>query len=1168
MTITDSGISKEYEFGDILNIVNLFILSGTLASDDYDQVYATLIVEAIGESTSNEFTNITIDALDNINLSTDSDVNNPKIKFKGYGDYKFLFFTSDFFTNPSTVNKLTVTVTVSRPIVTFMFKTPPSPDLGSCSGDNCDVIDLTYITTGNEMSNAFDAYIDSVQVTNSTMLSSIFSDVTSISFSLTFNNVIIKNGGTYEITQSGIYYLDINSYISTVFIVQFASLGITVDPVSYAGARFYKPIQINYGEQLPSIYGYLTEDSISTPLEDITILEEPKSNVTLVILVDGFTSGSGISNINESEIPTLTPGMYVLKSTINGTTIYGMLNISKASIEIYNSMQPTYSVNSTPTVITFASSIYVIRRITNSVVTTISGATLTFTNTFTPSNGAPPSNITSSTYTMNTAGTLEILATYGGSSMYKSASERFIISIGPIPVDVRINKKYFITRSELTSSRVTELQTDMINNMVFTNTLTGVSMTSTQISTIKSGINVVYDDTVSVSRYVTIYYRKTTGSTVSALLSSTEVVDYLNITDVLIPKLKGSATSVAIKGIKILDGSKITLNYTKSSVNYNVTLEKNTGTEVYAIESESNTSSVTFVPVKDNGNVTITLITSELKYLDDIPQYHTDITGIPNGLYRAIAKAGSSLSNQFVFTNNTTEHIALTDTVTVEIDILNYILDRISSTSRSFTYLMESPHLIYTNTTASANYKIASSYLNVKIGSVKVPTNIITNFVVTPDLAILEAKTNLQPIENIPLTSTDTYLNIYNNTTKLNLTRSYTLVLPKMVINSIKSDIETWFFGKGVVFETPLGVTSSSTIEDKVNAIYTETVNYNNTESTITSSITNYEVVETIVLNENSSDTSRPFWMSLINKLSAFKTSLTNAIKNDPEKYLTNDDIDNGNFSSSMLSIYGLGGTTLDLEDFSDNVETYTGHLESLPDTYDKLVSNEVNTIILKRHILASMVMIQKALINFISISYTSPDSDPITPVNTVISGHLRNKTVTLTPSPFTGTYGAVDITVTINIPYANIPVLSQPYIYTYWVIVPIIISASYINSNNQKTTTTLRLVTSSPGTNIATGASYYNQSSISANTATVAQILLENISSAITLKYSATDVIIKGSSGITISDSDLFHGTLTSQFTFNIAKYRTNINKYYKFNYNMISTNIVNANIIQTSTL
>ena len=414
MKITDRGISKEYEFGDILNIVNLFILSvDTFASD----VYATLIIEAIGESISNEFTNITIDALDNINLSKDSDRNNPKIKFKGYGDYKFLFFTSDFFTNPSTENKLTVTVTVSRPIVTFMFKTspPPSPDLGSCSGDNCDVIDLTYITTGNEMSNAFDAYIDSEKVINSTMLSSIFSDVTSISFSLTFNNVIIKNGGTYEITQSGIYYLDINSYISTVFIVQFASLGITVDPVSYAGARFYKPIQINYGEQLPSIYGYLTEDSISTPLEDITILEEPKSNVTLVILVDGFTSGSGISNINESEIPTLTPGMYVLKSTINGTIIYGMLNISKASIEIYNSMQPIYSVNSTPTVITFASSIYVIRRITNSVVTTISGATLTFTNTFTPSNGASPSNITSSTYTMNTAGTLEILATYGGS---------------------------------------------------------------------------------------------------------------------------------------------------------------------------------------------------------------------------------------------------------------------------------------------------------------------------------------------------------------------------------------------------------------------------------------------------------------------------------------------------------------------------------------------------------------------------------------------------------------------------------------------------------------------------------------------------------------------------------------------------------------------------------
>jgi hypothetical protein len=1167
MTITDSGINKIFNYGDILEIIDLFTLSGSLSSNDYDQVYSSLIIESIGELSSNEFSNITIDELDNINLSQDSDINNPKIRFKGYGEYKFIFYTIDFFTNPSNTNRLTITVTVTRPTVTLLFKTNPTPDLGTCSGNNCDIINLTYTSSNSQITNTFHPYINDSLVTNTTLKSDIFGDINTISFSLIFNNSIIKNGGTYEITESGTYYLDINSYISTVFIVKFVILPIEVDPVSYSEARFIGPISISYGNLLPSLFSYLTEDPLSTPIDSVTTLNEPKGSITKTTLVDGFSSGSGVSNVNESEIPTLIPGMYILKTTINDTTIYGILDISKANIEIYNSLNPTYSVNSTPTVINFANSIYLIRRITNSVTTIISDVSLTYSITFSPVNGSSPVNITTPTYTMNTQGTLEIIATFGGNIYYKSSSVRFIINIGPIPVNIKLNKKYFITRSELTTSKIAEIQLDMKNNMEFTNKLTGISMTSSQISIIKNDLNILFDDTTFVSRYATIYYRTTKNAIISSLQSSIEIVDYLNITDVLIPKLKGNANSISIKGIKVHDGSQLVLNYTKNSVNYNITLTKNNSGQVHAIDSETNTSSITFVPLSNN----IILTTSELNYLDDVPQYHSVMTLMPNGLYRVIANPGSTITNKYVLTNNSTQHIVLTDTISVEIDILNYILDRVGTTNRNFTYLMESPHLIYTSSTPEANYKISSSYLTFKLGSILIPNNMITNFYVMPNLTTLANKSNLQPIETIPLTSTDTYLDIYNNTVKLNLTRSYTLVLPKMVISNVKSNIETWFEEKDIEFDTPIGVTPSSTIEDKVNSIYTETVNYNNTESTITTVMKNYEIIETIVLNENSNDTSRPFWMGLINKLTAFKTLLTNTIKNDPKQYLTNDDIDNANFSSSMLTIYDLNNsTTLDLEDFADNEETYKGHLLSLPATYNKLVSNEVNTIILKKHILASMVMIQKALINFITISYTSSGgsggsgdipSDGIYNLESTI----RNKLVSFIPSPFNGTYGVVDLNIMITCPYSNIPKMNQTFIYTYWVEIPININVKYINSSNQSANATLTLVTNTPS-NIAIGATYNNLSAITAGTATNAEILLEDIASSLTLKYTVSGITIKGSTGITLNDSGLFFGSLTSQYVFRIKKYRSNINRYFKFNYTLTSSSVVNARITQIS--
>jgi len=1173
MTITDSGISKIYSVGDILEIVDLFVLSGTLSPDDYNEVYGTLRIDAIGESTSNEFTNITLDDLANINLASDSDINNPKIRFKGYGDYKFIFYTNAFFTNPTNINKLSITVTVTRPTVTFVFKTPPSPDLGSCSGDNCDIINLTYTSTNNQILNTFDPYINNSLVSNTLLRNDIFGDIINISFSLIYGGVVIKNGGTYEIINSGTYYIDISTYNSTVFIVKFVNLRIDVDPVSYTNARFIGPISISYGNQLPSIFSYLTEDPISTPINSITTLNEPLTPVTRIILVDGFVSDSGITNLNESEIPSLLPGLYILKATINGTTIYGILNISKAIVEIYNSMSPTYSTIGS-TVINFVNSIYVVRRLTNSVMTTISGATLTYTITFSPVNGSSPVLITTPTYTIANEGTLEIIATFNGNTIYKSATDRFLITIGPIPVDISLSKRYFITRSELSQTRIISLQSDMKNNISFINRLTGISLSSSQITTIKNDISIQFNDIQPVSRYATIYYRTTTNPITSSLLSSVEIVDYLNITDVLLPKLLGNANSISIKGIKVHDGSQITLNYTKNSVNSNITLTKNTSGQVYAIDSETNTSDITFIPIKDSGNNTITLTTSELRYLDDEPQHYNNMTDMPNGLYRAIVKGGTTLDRKYLFTNNTTQHIVLTDTLNIEIDILNYILDRINATNRTFTYLMEDPHLIYSSTEPSSNYKISSSYLRFKIGNLLIPSANTSNLLITPNLSILASKTNLLPIEIIPLNSTDTYLDVYDGTTKLNLTRSYTLVLPKMVINTIKSDIETWFQSRNIEFDTPLGITSSSTIEDKVNAIYTETVNYNNTTSTITTVIKNYEVIETIVLNTNSNDTSRPFWMGLINKLAAFKTALTTKIRENPHQYLTNNDIDNGNFSSSALSVYDLNGsnTTLDLEDFDDNIETYTNQLTSIPTTYNKLVSNEVNTIILKQHLLTSMVMIQKALINFISIRYTpsntNNNNDNDTDNNGIpddgiynIQSTILNKTVSFIPSPFNGVYGNVNFNIIINIPLSNFPKFEQSYIYTYWAIIPMNISAQYTNANNQISTATLTLLTDSPNTNIGTGATF-NNSNLSSSTN--AEILLEGITSGITLKYNVTNIRIKGSTGFIINDIDLFHGALTNKFTFEIKKYRLNINKYFKYNYNLISNSIVIGKITQ----
>lgn len=873
--------------------------------------------------------------------------------------------------------------------------------LGGCSDDdNCDEIILSFGGSNNssitdKIGDNFDFYLDDSKITDSDTLSDILSDIDYVKLTLKYEQVFVQTGNSFEATEPGAYQVELGSthYSATRYLLSFTQISIDVSPISFEGTRFTGPIKLTYSEKISDIFDYFTADDLDVDPDDVVLLTRPNSGLSLEIKLDSFTDPSD-TNIPESNIPTTLPGLYIIKATVNETPVNGVLVINKAELAVNSDIEETYQVQSSPEVLTFDDLVFLKDAGTDK---RNNDETLVLSVQFTTADGSSTEIITDPTYTLDTAGTLEILASFAGTATFKATTLQITSIIGAIPVDVNITKKYFITRAELDAERVTEIEADIIENLSLTNRITGEALDSTLTTEVKGDIVLEYEPTVTVQRCLTVYYTVTEDSVESSLYSVTEDSDFFRI-DTLVDTLEGDNKTVSIKGIMVHDGSKLTLNYTDGGGQTVILTENNSG-EVYKIDSTTDTS-LTYVDVTDENDDVVTLTTSMLNYVEEDPQNFGTITTMPNGLYKVQVVAGSTITNRYILTSANSEHIAFSDAITVNLDIVSYLINRVSGSGAEITYLFEGAHLENSLDSVDSDFKIPISYASVKIGSDVVPETYYTGYTIVPDLDYAVSVLSDLNVAVIPYKSTPSYLDVHNTTEKLDITVTYDNVLPDMVIDEVASDMEDWFTSKSVTLNDPSSVMSSTDITETTMA---------EIDTNIATVISGYTTVETIVLDENSSDTSRDFWIGLINQFATLKVYLQGLINTDPGSYLTNSDLETAGFEN----VKTYDNEDLDLGDYHsadpDVVQALRDNLVDLSDVYDTLVENEVNMIVLKKFILINMVLVKYDLVNTLRFKYEFSTYE-------LAAAAFTTGTVALAISGFQGTYGEVTATIEVTI--------------------------------------------------------------------------------------------------------------------------------------------------------
>jgi len=1020
MTITKTfNESQLYFVGDILNISNMFSLSsGMKLSDVNITILVTshtndLILPTDNDGHDNSdlryshkgnsaayIDGVTIDQLGNIGFANDGDFNFPKLKVTSVGAYDITIHT------PSFNDFITIRINVHKKIYSVRFATIPALSLGVFgTAPTENVLTLGYqkdSDTGsitNGVGTNFDIYDNSSQVTDVTKLEEIYDKITSMSFRIKSSGITLKVGGTFEVLTFGDYQMDLYSYLSDVFILDFSQIIITVDPKSYSIVRFAEPVNLIYGEKVPDIHTYLTTASIgeqTTPRLSSSDFDEVYS---LQLVEDNGNT------VSESNIPITPPGIYLLKASFSGigNGINGLLSVSKAPVSLKTIMNSSYKI--TDGTLTFTDLFYIETAVdsTKRILETI-----TLTVHFIPSSGGSIL-IVDPTYTLNEKGTLEIIAVYSGSALYNPARLKVISTVGPIPLDVTSTKKYFLSQSEFeTIGRKEEIETDILDNLTITNRVTGEEVNSSFATSIKSFSTITYEATSNVLCYFDVFYtllNNLTGLEGSILTSSvTSFVNFTNYRD----SLEANENTISIKGISVYEGVQLTLNYNVVNTSgivtdhTSVSLGPSVSGEAYKIDAIIGTTlGATYVETVNSSGIILNINTTDLTYADTLSANFTDLSDLPNGLYKTqLTVAEENLAdgidgidfNEYSIAMEINENIFVTSEMEISIDLIGYSIDRINATDRNVDYLLEKPHFDYSLGSDESDYTVSSDYLSVTFiggsSTVSVPEVFLSGLTVSPNLAYVSTVAS-DSRAFLPYLSETTGLLVHKDNIISPIVPTFKLGLPKMVINGVNSDLDTWFTNNSITLNNPTGVTASDSISTIV-----ENINTN-----ISTLIPEYETLENIVLDTGTINTSRTFWVNLINKLTVLKTKMDTEIRNNPGLYLDNDDIDD-------FFDYTYNGIKLevDLSTFESSDLTY---LLSVPETYTILIQNEINTLILKKHILASMLLLKYNLLEKLTINYESADFS----FTAVLSGGDASIII---PS-FTGTYGAVSLTLVVT---------------------------------------------------------------------------------------------------------------------------------------------------------
>jgi len=1029
--------------GELLIISNIYIsllvtthTSNLIIPDDGDNHAQSDLTYSNQGNTVAYINQIRGDQLGNVGMANDGDFNNPKIKLNTVGTYDLTVHTATF------DDSVTVRINVQKKTYTLQYKTAPAPSLGSIGSqdDNTNVV-LTFNKSDNSIENTFDVYDNNVKVTDSDLLTFVYERITELSFKLMKDNVPVKVGGTFEITESGSYQLDMFNFTSELLLIDFSKISFTIDDVSYSNVRFAEPVNITFGSTIPQIHSYLTIDTLST-LSPTRLTQSDISSYTVQLV-----NPSNSATINQQNIPVTEPGTYILKILFGSNTVTGLLNIGKAKINIKNTLNKFYKVSSGS--LNLGELFY---------VETLNGIkkpneTLTFNVKFTSLSGAITisslSTATSSVFNITENGTVEITVTYAGSDLYIPSTDYQTTTVGKIPLSMSVTSNFLMTSTELTSTKITQVESDIINSVNATNSITNESISSDLLSLLKTKLSIKYRQSSSESHCFELKYTLTENNVEGSINTVTVTDTFLNMADFIDP-LENNTKTLSIKGIKVFDGSTLTLNYHKTveSVKTHSTITLVSNDNYYKIDNSTDTS-VTYVNIVDNNNDTITLATSELTYVETSIIDYTNMANLRDDIYKVVLTVNDNNNDfsEYSITQQVNDNVVITSNLAITLDLLNYLADRINQNDREIDYLLEKPQLNYSISSSVDDYTISGSYLTASFTAnqitTSIPSSFLTNMKVQPDFAYVADNLNNDSID-LPFTTSTHGLDVYNGTTKLNITSTFKVDVPNLTINNKQISLDTWLEDNSIVINDPTSIANVS-VNDNISTLV------QNIDSNMASIIPEFEQIENIVLDTNNTDPSRSFWVGLIDKLSVLRSKLETQIRADPGMFLFNDDIDDLNEYSGIN--VNLDLTTFDQADLN--------FLTNNSDIYSKLIRNEINTIILRKHILTSAVILKYNLLDKLTLNYTTGTK--------TFTASVSNGSVLINIPSFSGTFGEITMSMSVNITNTLSSFGTVNYLNPYRIVsysVPSNGIGTYTNTNN----TTSTVVINSTSSNINVG--------------------------------------------------------------------------------------------------
>lgn len=947
----------------------LVIPTDDIEWDNFNEGDQLTILQA-SDGSDKEYGYVTGTLNDLGNIGGSSNISNATLKVNVVGTYIVSF------TNNSNIVRIELSVTQKTYRVAF--KNPVTIELGNF-GDNSTNNTLQLSYTGTDISNTFDIYDGETLITDE----QVYAMITKLTFKLSHNNTQIRAGNTYTINSSGTYEMSLKSYISSVYVIDFENIEITVSPISYSSLQLSTKILISYGSLVPSLYEYFTVDGSDDVFTEDDFAD--KYTLELYDVVNDFT-------INSKYISTTLPGQYKLRAIFpgDGNTIIGDLVISKAQVTINSTMLDLYTLPS-PT-IDFTGMFTII---------TLGGVTeIAESERITLSVKFNRNTVSSSSYEPDTKGTLAVTVHYPGNDSYYGTSSRFYAKIGPLPIDISISRKYVFSPSEFTADKKTSVTNDILSNLSIINSDTEQSVSSEIRDIITNHATITYKRYSDFVPQCVLLYTINSGPVAEYFLEKDTIFN-----SILTSLRSVSSDVVSVRGIRVLPGALVSITYSSGSLQTRNTKDfpANTTNTAYAVDSNINATAnnITYVAPTDS----IDLSTTNITQIDITHADFTDLGTLSNGLYTIIVKIAESEDPELgvdhdtydiVFTENATQNILISDSFNIEIDIINHLLDKLPESGRTIDHLLNEPYLDndLSNIESSYslnNYTINPEYMRIKFEindtEISVPSGFASGFNIMPNFTYL-AQNVANTVCTVPFGTISSAFDLYYNYAKVLSTNTYSVGLPDMIINSTKSSILDWFSMKSVTLPTTITINSSLDT-------FTKRLDYiSNNINSDDPLVDNYDTIEGIVLATSMHDTSRPFWLALITKLNTVRSQLRSMIEADKLEYFNENDMD-------YISGEYTGINFNDINNFED-------YFDDNPTLYNALLNNEINTLILKKYIFTSLVAIRAMRVSSIKLKYS--------PKIITIHGTFTNGVLSVGIDEFIGTSGYVSIDITVAV--------------------------------------------------------------------------------------------------------------------------------------------------------